>query len=93
MEPALEQPSMDQLGAGRVVVIKESLSGPHRMFKKGHRYLMDNAAAATLLESGYVRPETEREERIAKAEGHARPSRMKPAKAAKPKRAKSESER
>ena len=86
-DPPLAAPTSEQLGAGVVVVIKVGMVGRQKLIK-GERYLMSRDTAQNFLADGFVRLETEREERIAKAEGHARPSRMDgKRKAAKPKKA------
>ena len=67
----LPEPTAKQQADGIVVVMLVTMNGiaTHR---KGEHYLMDVPQATRLIEAGYARRESEREERIARAEGHKR---------------------
>ena len=67
----LAEPTDKQHADGIVVVMLQTMCG-NATRKKGELYLMDVPQATRLLEAGYARRETEREERIARAEGHKR---------------------
>ena len=67
----LAEPTARQWADGIVVVMTETMAG-NATHRKGELYLMDVPAAERLLEAGYARRETEREETAAKAMGHQR---------------------
>ena len=71
----LKEPTAEQWSSGVVVVMKQSIFGPEQSLRKNEHFLMDAEHGNRLVERGTARYETEREERIAKAEGHRRPNR------------------
>ena len=83
----LKEPTDAQWAGGVVVVMRQTISGLKHSMKRGEHFLMDAASGNRLVERGTCRFETEREERIAKAEGHKRPTKgvKRPAKASKAK--------
>ena len=70
----LDEPTAEQWSGGVVVVMTTCMSGGTQGFQTNEVYLMDPDAADRLIDAGFARYETEREERIAKSEGHKRPS-------------------
>ena len=67
----LAEPTARQWADGIVVMMLTTMAG-NATHRKGELYLMDVPAAERLIEAGYARRETEREENIAKAMGHQR---------------------
>ena len=84
------EPTAEQWTGGVVVVMTACMSGGDKSLQMRERYLMDAAQGNDLVGAGYARFETEREERIAKAEGHKRPNRSVKSKAPKAAKAKAE---
>ena len=68
----LAEPTDEQWSSGVVVRMLDCLSGPERNLQVREFYLVNPDEAERLVEAGYARYETERETRIAKAEGHRR---------------------
>ena len=86
------EPTARQFADGVVICFTASMSGGEHSIRRGDYYLVDPKQADRYISAGYARFETEREERIAKAEGYKRPNRSVKSKAPKAKaKAKAES--